>query len=332
MKQVPRENIIQWIVTNFPDHKIRKNGEEYRINNPFDGDTGYHLEISVDKAVCHDWRGDEWAHGGKPTFIRLVQLYKKCSYAQAMEEVVGHVNYISEYKRGMLEDKVEPEKSGIELPENCKPIIESNGQIVKYIVGWLKSRGVDVDMIKKYDIRHAGYDVIWPYYEYDMLVYWQARHSINKMFRFPPESTGVSKGMFIYGFDYVEPSDYIIITEAIFGAHTLGGQAVATGGADMTTRQVLKIRALNPVNGIILAPDSDEAGLKSIIRNFGLLSPYFQKIHFALPPPIEFNDAYVKDWNELGQAIGFNNVRKRFEDCIKPITMKALDGFAMGIF
>jgi DNA primase len=146
---------------------------------------------------------------------------------------------------------------------------------------------------------------------------------MNKVFRFPSEAVGVTKGMFLYGFDMVEPGDYAIVTEAIFDSTTLGAQAVASGGAVLTDLQVRRIRALNPVNGVILAPDNDSAGMKSIASNYRMLRPYVKKIFYSVPSKLEYKKGhFIKDWNELFShaKMGHAEIRKLFESNIKPLS------------
>ena len=83
--RIPAAKIIKYIEDNF-EYKTRRDGKEYVINNPLNGDTGFHFNINPDKGVCHDWRGDEWAGPINPesnkrnvSFIKFIRLYKKCS-------------------------------------------------------------------------------------------------------------------------------------------------------------------------------------------------------------------------------------------------------------
>ena len=135
--------------------------------------------------------------------------------------------------------------------------------------------------------------VIFPYIEYDEVVYWQGRSSssFSKEFLFPNQSqSDLGKSHFIYGFDNAEVGCPLIITEAIFCALTLGPGGVASGGADLMPNQLRKIKMLNP-SYIVLAPDNDKAGKASLYNNWKLLSPYY-KTYYILPP-----DPY-KDWND----------------------------------
>ena len=84
------DQVAAWIEQNF-DFKTRtgKNGKEYVIQSPFRVDDKYKFNINLERATCHDWRGDEWAIGGSKSFIRFVQLYRNCSYTSAAKEIFG---------------------------------------------------------------------------------------------------------------------------------------------------------------------------------------------------------------------------------------------------
>jgi DNA primase len=98
---------------------------------------------------------------------------------------------------------------------------------------------------------------------------------------------------------------------------------VASGGAVLTKRQVQKIRALNPIKGVILTPDNDKAGVDSICSNYPLIKPYF-RVFYSLPPKIRYiedgEEKVTKDWNEVGKVRGWDQVTSIFEEKVKPIT------------
>jgi hypothetical protein len=189
------------------------------------------------------------------------------------------------------------------------------------------SRGIDRNKIEKYGILHAGLDVVWPYFEFDDLVYWQSRSRTDKRFLFPDISVGVGKGDFLYGFDQVEPASYLIITEAIFDCQTLEHQCVASGGAELIDRQLRKIKFLGPKDGIILAPDNDIAGIKSILANARILDALGYKLLFSVPPEIEYDNEdgtknVTKDWNDLVTKLDGVDPFKVMEENIHPLGMR----------
>ncbi len=318
-----QQQITAWIEANF-DFKPRRGGAEYVICNPLTDDSTYNFNINVEEGICHDWHGDEWAQGQSRTFLRFVQLYRRCSFVDAFKEVCGKDVTIDAIYAKLTKEKIEKaeeRKYDLALPPGCHLLCDYGDTISgRILTTWLKSRGLTDATIKSYQLYSHSMHVVWPYYEYGSLVYWQERSRMNKVFRFPSEAVGVSKGMFLYGFDMVEPGDYVIVTEAIFDSTTLGAQAVASGGAVLTDLQVRRLRALNPVNGVILAPDNDSAGMKSVASNYRMLRPYFKKIFYAVPPKIEYKKGhFVKDWNELitDAKMTHVDIRKLFESSIK---------------
>lgn len=347
-KQIPASKIEEWVENNF-DFKLRKGGIEYCINSPFDNDTGYNFNISPDKGLCHDWRGNEWAGPINPesgkrncSFIKFVRLYLKCSYREALEAVLGSGD-VSGYLRpeGRITDKKAQKKVSVSLPDGVRLLSGSTDPQAKSIIKWLKSRGYTSQDIETSELYHLAMDVYWPYYEFDTLVYWQSRSRLNKRFNFPTlevydefgKVVGVtdgSKGDFFYGFDDIEPASYVIITEAIFDKHTLREQTLASGGAILTDNQIKKLKILGPREGIILSPDNDKAGIKSIIANAVLLQRKGFKIFYSIPPKIEYEKngeiLETKDWNELftGAKLSINEIRKLHDDNIKAATKSEL--------
>jgi hypothetical protein len=209
------------------------------------------------------------------------------------------------------------------------------------IISWLKKRGYSIEDIDRYDIHYLSMDCYWPYYEFGNLVCWQSRNRFNKIYRFPDKviydrkgqvtgETEGSKGDFLYGFDDCESASYLIITESIFGQYTLGEQAMASGGAVLTPAQIAKIRILGPRKGIILSPDNDKAGIKSVISNAKLLNGEGYKLYYSLPPKLPFQKGdetkYTKDWNEILEELKVSReeVRARHDKGILPITAKNL--------
>lgn len=336
---IPPDKITTWVYKYFPDCKPRKGGEELRINNPFDGDTGFHFNIGVEKGFSHDWRGDGWAghnpHTGKlqhRTFLRFVQQYLtqqrgRCSFAEALQDVLGASSdaraLLRQHKARLIPEA--KETISLELPNGTEEFNQDQPKLVAGLLSWLSGRGVDDRKIKKYKIMHSGLDIVWPYYEYeDEPVYWQSRSRINKVFRFPPESIGVTKGQFLYGFDQVEPASFVVITESIFGCLTLEEQCLATGGASITQMQAKKLKLLGPKEGIILAPDNDKAGIESIFHNFIVLEPMGYKIYYALPPLVKLpgSSSLSKDWNDLVKVANSAEIRKTFDDSVKPFNIQ----------
>lgn len=343
-KKLPVAKVRAWIENNFPDNKPRKD-VEYRVNNPFNGDTGRHMNINVENLGVHDWRGDDWAGPVNPktgkrncSFIKLVRLYKKCSYAEAIRDVLGTTEDIKQFLRPESRtDEKSVRTIAVALPDGTERISDNqNDKQASIIIKWLCSRGYNITSIDKNDLYFLALDCYWPYYEFDELVYWQSRNCVNKTFRFPDlkvhdksgtligETVG-GKGDYLYGFDECENLSYVIITESIFGQHTLGQQTLASGGASLTDKQAKKLRIIGPKKGIILSPDNDKAGIDSIIANHMLLKDLGYPMFYSVPPKIKFvkngEAAYTKDWNEFVKELKMSTqeVRQLHDSRIKPL-------------
>lgn len=346
--KIPPAKIRAYIKKNF-EYKERKNGDELLICNPFTDDIKYKMNINPEKGVVHCWTGDEWAGPINPStnrrncsFIQFVRKYKKCSYVAAIKEIMGTDvdirSYLTNDKR--IKNEAVNDKYEVKLPSGVELLSKSSDSQAEILIKWLHTRGYTHDDIEKHELYHLGMDVYWPYYEFDIMVYWQSRSRLNKRFNFPSldvfdELGNIigkvegSKGDFLYGFDNAESASYLIITEAIFDQHTLREQALASGGAILTKKQIEKIKILGPRRGIILSPDNDEAGIKSIISNYNILKSLDYKLYYSLPPKFNYikngQKLKTKDWNEIGQFIsGFEEVRKIHDSNIKPINSSTL--------
>lgn len=340
-KQIPAHKIIAWIENTF-EFKTRKNGEEYLICDPFDGDTNFRFSINPDKGICHSWHGNEWAGPINPktrkrncSIVKFVKVFRKCSYREALAELLVASEDISSFLRpeGRI-SAAEPQRIvAVALPDGLELLSTAEGAQAKALRSWLKIRGYTIENMERAELYHLGMNVYWPYFEFEMLVYWQARSRLNKRFEFPDENiynkdgnivgkTEGTKGDFFYGFDDVEPASYVAITEAIFDKNTLGEQCLASGGADLTPNQVKKLKIIGPRKGIILSPDNDGAGVGSAIRNRQILDPLGYPIFCSIPPKLKYEEdgetKHTKDWNEIFVKIGLSQkeVRKLHDNRI----------------
>lgn len=349
IKRIPPHNIEYWVKKNFEYRsRVGKNGPELVIANPFYSNDNKKFNISLNTGKCHDWRGDEWAGPVNPktgkrncSFIQFVKLYKNCSYYDAIKDIIGDgtdiKNYLVPYTNSVAEHVV----YAVQLPDGLNVLSESHDIQSKAVKKWLKLRGYTDTTIALNRLYSLGMDVYWPYFEFDELVYWQSRSSINKKFCFPPSiirdkdgsvigKVESSKGDFLYGFDEIEKSSYVIITEAIFDKNTIGQQALASGGAMLTPNQINKLKILGPKRGVILSPDRDKAGLKSIVSNYNILKDQGFTVYYSLPPNVEYTEngdtRLAKDWNELFQKcqIDLEEIRRLHDDNIKCINYTEL--------
>jgi len=284
------------------------------IANPW-GDSGKHFNISlVEKRLkrnrrkgfwVHDWRPGHQQHDG--SFIRFVQSYRGCTFLDALKEVCGKDVDIRSYLQNTKESQEKaseiPEETELSLPSGAKRLdIPADTLAHAIATGYLATREISPAESKQYYLHYDSVSIIFPYIEFGTVVYWQSRTMTGKRFEFPPDSVGVTKSQFLYGFDHAEPGDQLIICEAIIDAINIGPGAVAIGGAQLSETQVRKIKILNP-SSIILAADNDQPdkhgirpGIAAIGYNYRLLRPYFTEIFFSIP-----SDPH-KDWNDVKVA------------------------------
>ena len=318
MVKLTREQIENWVAANF-QYKRHSNGRQLSINNPFTDDKDNHFWVSTvaaplkngpQKGTIGYWVHDWTSSGFNTSFIRFVMRYKKVSYYKAISEVSGkdrnsvQALLRSEKARRLQEEQQEIDEKKefeIKLPI-CKLLFEDNEtkarQIAYNYVS--KRRNISDEVIESARLCYSPTSIIFPYYEFESIVFWQERDILDKVFRFPDsEKTGLNKTDYLYGFDNVEPHSDVIIVESIFNCLSIGGNCVATGGAILAGKQFQKLKALLPKT-IILAPDFDTAGLQSLKKNyFNLRDKY--KLLYVIPPEQDV------DWNDLDRRDGIGS-------------------------
>lgn len=303
---------------------LKRNGIEYKIFprqlracNP-DGDMNYSMEISKEKALVHDFRASHKQYDG--TFLGFVSRYKNISYREAIEEVCGgRIRYEVPIER----DEPEEEERLIELPVGSVSLRDKNKtKLWQFNMGYLvNERGLDEEVVYRANIHYLGTEIVVPYYEFGMLVFYQSRRQMDKKFNFPSSAeTNKKAGDFLYGFDDVEPETDINLVESIYNALSIGPGTMATGGASLKEGQVKLLMSLNP-SSVTLAPDNDGAGIKSIGKDFLALRKNIDEIYYCLPPYNPVREEQ-EDWNDL-KRMKINT--KEYIKCKKrKMTMKVL--------
>lgn len=313
MPKLTGEMILTWLRGNLSSFKVRKNGTEVVMPNPW-GDSGAHFNISlIEKEIgsgtgkrkgfwVHDWRPGHQEHDG--SFIRFVQEYKGISFFEAIKEICGsNINPRQWLRRTEAQEEAqeidEPEEAIVQLPDGARSFRDqSDTKAYEIALNYLKSREIQLEEAKQHFIHYDSTSIIFPYIEFGTIVYWMRRSLIGKEFLYPSES----KTQFIYGFDQVEPGGPLVAVESIIDSINIGPGAIAYGGANLDVKQVKKIRMLNP-GYVVLAGDNDKPdrhgirpGIEAIWVNYEMVRPYFVT-YFVIPP-----DPH-KDWNDL-KAVG----------------------------
>ena len=314
--QIKPAHIKSWISKHF-DYKVRSNGRQISINNPFDDDRNHKMWISLEKTKSknskkskywvHDWRTDEY----NMSFVSFVQKFNNISYHKAVAEICQvSVSDLKFHK----EEKEEKEEKvfQLELPPSSREFsgkLKKSGQAA---LNYLNNRLITMDDIEKHGLYYTPVSVVFPYYEYDNVEYWQERMILDKVFNFPNESeTGLKKSDYLYNFDNIEnPDGTMVIVESIIDCICIGDDCCASGGSLLSSnsKQLIKIKMLRP-DMIILAPDRDDAGLKSLKHNYYVLKDVARMAYCF--PPVGF-----KDWNQLDMDRGRGRGRGSSRDYI----------------
>jgi len=152
------EHVKSWLAINAREGKPRKNGTEYKINNPFNADIGLHMNVNVATGKIHDWRSDSWAQGMPKHIITLIKLLRNCTVSQAYQELCG-----DDFSPDMLRHKMFFEKATEKLQEESKLIVpgsvisfSSNDYFEKLAIKYLNSRKISNEIIENNQIGYDG--------------------------------------------------------------------------------------------------------------------------------------------------------------------------------
>ena len=346
--ELTSELIESWISRHF-DYRRRSRGKQLAINNPFDDDKSRHFYVNLERVKRKRAKEGEkpnfWVHDFRPghqrwdgSFLNFVRQFKNISYFEAAKEVCGgNTNDAKALLRQLKAqidkdedyDDVQPEDMDLSLPLGSTPFSKKNNSKARELsINYLNSRSITEDQAVANFLHYTPTSIVFPYIEYGIMVYWQERAIITKEFRFPDEAeTGLAKTDFLYGFDHVEPNDYVIIVEAIIDKISIGDNVVASGGADVVGMQLRKLKALNPQT-VILAPDNDEAGLASLRLNHDALLSRFG-LAYCIPPIAKHELKHgekreFKDWNRYDQHYGSGWSKRYIEKHSRRLSISAL--------
>jgi len=324
----PKE-IENWVRANFD---VRDGIKELKICNPFQEletgtpDTKFHMNVNLKKGLVHDWRPHHQNHDGP--FVNFVMAYLQCDYRAAVRNIKSakHAN-ITSYLETPEEDGDEEIIVGdLELPpgsKEFKPDGEKRTMMETMVLNYLIGRCVTLEKIKKWGVMYAVSKVVFPYIEYGEVAYWQTRDTDSKRFEFPDASTGVLKTSFLYGWDRADHKSDLFVTESLFGAISIGDGGLASGGATLDLKQIMRLKVFSPIR-VILCPDNDEAGTTSIYQNRMLMHGIFDDVLYYCQPPLikDQNGNNIKDWNDFHILCMFfpNLVPQEYakrDDCVK---------------
>ena len=220
------------------------------------------------------------------------------------------------------EDDVEIEDK-LELPDGAVPFdVEKSYRSIA--LKYLEKRALTEALALTYKLYYTPDTIVFPYYEYGSLVYWQSRSFIAKDYYFPPEVGGVSKGKVLFGFDQVEIGSDLYMTEGPTDAMTLGLDTTGMGGAALTDDQVRKIKLLAPQR-LIWALDNDGSGIAALRRNYFMVKKRLPRVaQCYVIPPMAHGEQAVDDWNRLAQVASLAHAQAYARKNVAPLDLKAI--------
>lgn len=181
------------------------------------------------------------------------------------------------------------------LPEGFKNILRGESTIARRTRQTLAKRGFNVqDLAMKgwgyCDTgKYFGY-LIMPYYIAGKLVYFNARKIIGDGPKFNNplvEDFGLGKNMLIYNLDALGLYRTNYIFESVMNAETLGDNAIATGGKNISNYQV-NVFIKSPTEKFIIGLDDD--AMEEAIKLAFKLKPYKKVKILQFPKGLDAND------------------------------------------
>lgn len=158
----------------------------------------------------------------------------------------------------------EIDESKVVLPDHYINIALGDSRLARMARNYIRGRGFDIDdlSLKGWgyctDGDYYGYIII-PFYMGGKLVYFNAR----KFFGAGPkynnptaEDSGIGKSIIIYNVEALNIYKEVFLMEGVINAETIGPEGIATGGKDISTKQ-LSIIKTSPVESMVLLLDPD---------------------------------------------------------------------------
>jgi len=244
MIELTRNQIITWVQENIGPYKIRSKNELITINPLYHNDN-FKLNINLSKGLIHDWRTKEFdCH-----IFKFIMRFKGLSYYDAIRDITkkDNLRFVIDSFQKKVESELKIEH--IKLPRGSYLIEDDKfPQIQKDAINFLKSRCLTDSDIKKYNIHYTATNIVFPYYEFEELCFWQSRSVIGKVFTFPDSLIyGIGKLDFLFGLDFISHEDDVILVESIIDSISIGSGSLALGGALIAEKQRRKLKFIQPI-------------------------------------------------------------------------------------
>lgn len=186
-------------------------------------------------------------------------------------------------------------KEEVFLPEGFMNLRRGSSVLAKKVRGTLQRRGFDIEKLamKGWGYcdkgKYFGY-IIMPYYIKGKLVYFNARKVLGDGPKFNNplvEDFGLGKNMLIYNLDALSLYRTNYIFESVTNAETIGDNAVATGGKNISSYQI-NVFIKSPTERFIIGLDDD--AIEDAIKLAFKLQPYKKVKIIQFPKGRDAND------------------------------------------
>ena len=290
---IPIDVVNSFMFENFSNVRVSSNGNHYNCRCVLCGDSStnqskrrFNLEFNSGEPIYHCFNC-----GKSGNFIQLYSLVKGITYDEAKREFRKFdANMI---KRGFNNKKPKQKKLDIPQPTyhnyitgDCVSIDDNVDGIVlnaykNKLKDFIKSRKTHSHkLLIAYKGKYKGRIIIPIYDIIGNILFFQGRAIENnpKKYDNPP----VEKSYIILNSDKFDRSKYIIVTEGIFDALSIGNQGTTCLGASVNDVFLSQIIHKTDI-GLILALDNDERGImetEKVIKN----SKFSKKIKYFLMP------------------------------------------------
>jgi len=289
--------------------------------NHANGDTSGKLAINRDKSVYNCW-----VCGGG-TILTLVMEVKGLRYNEALHYLSGFVDDPNRESTSDFESRIarllEPEQKQVKksLPVFQESVVSQWDRPHE----WFTERHISDDtrrlfkagfdpVARRYTPKEGAYQgpaIILPHYWDGRLVGWQSRwlasdrpewvQKYTNTTDFPRERT-------VWGLHAASKSDSPpILCESVATAlycYSEGHSAIATFGAQSTDEQIRHIRGFQ--QGVILAPDNDQAGRNWLVANINRLERF---IPVMVAPFVDGEGADIGDLNPEELSLHLENIQ-----------------------
>lgn len=309
------------------EQKKTSDPNEIRINSIYENDKKFHCYINLEKGVFTDFKVS--LSGGVD---KLISDFLDVPINQVGKVLIEE--YLVRTPEGVEFTKkdIEKETVKLELPKGLKFFRDVKEGIIRdRAFNYLLKRKISEKKINELGYIYSGDSdfnerIFIPFYENGSIVYFLARDYVGSSLRYK-NPVGLNSKEFVYNID--EIGDEVIICEGIFDAISLDEQvAVPMLSAHLGKRQIAKILDKAPKR-IIMVPDNDETGEKTLQRNLDLLYEYkppslkLEVRVFKLPEKCkDLNDMKVKNNKNFIDFSECEKIKKKIHFVLKNKVIK----------